>query len=66
MAQPLDNLRAAYHELERRVITALRTQLGDAGRLGEIRGQVLQLLGAAEQVFRTFLSRYCAVILIVL
>lgn len=47
---PADNIRAAYHTLNGRVTTALRTQLGDAIRLQETRTQALALLEAAEHV----------------
>ena len=47
---PLDNLRSAYSTLDERVQRALRTQVGDATRLSETRGQVLALLQAAELV----------------
>jgi len=50
MADPINNLRAAYRVLEDRVIRSLRTQLGDAVRLGEQRAQAMQFLQAAEQV----------------
>lgn len=33
MADPLNNLRAAYHELADKVYAALHTQVGDAARL---------------------------------
>ena len=46
----LDNLRRAYGELLARVNTALRTQVGDTLRLGEVRAQVLSLGAAADQV----------------
>jgi hypothetical protein len=49
MSNQLDNLRAAYRVLEDRVIRSLRTQMGDAVRLGEQRSQALQFLQAAEQ-----------------
>jgi hypothetical protein len=50
MADLINNLRAAYRVLEDRVIRSLRTQLGDAVRLGEQRAQAMQFLQAAEQV----------------
>ena len=50
MSFQLDNLRAAYSELLTRVQTALRTQIGDAARLGLVRAEALQLAAAAEQV----------------
>ena len=48
--QRLDNFRQAYCELEQRVHRALRTQLGDVGRLTEVRTQALSLLQAATAV----------------
>jgi hypothetical protein len=50
MGDQLNNLRQGYHTLERRVISALRTQLGDRPRLVELNGQALALAAAAEQV----------------
>ena len=47
---PADNIRSAYHLLEQDVVRALRTQLGDAARLGEQRTHALSLLQAAEPV----------------
>lgn len=47
---PVDNIRLAYYALEGRVTTALRTQLGDAARLGNIRAQALSLLQNAQPV----------------
>ncbi len=47
---PDDNLRVAYHTLSDRVLTALRTQVGDTDRLNEMRMQVLHFLEAAEAV----------------
>ncbi|KIP01072.1 hypothetical protein PHLGIDRAFT_80996, partial [Phlebiopsis gigantea 11061_1 CR5-6] len=45
---PVDNIRAAYHLLEERVVTALRTQLGDAARLANVRSQALSLLQTSQ------------------
>nr|VWO99246.1 N/A [Ganoderma boninense] len=44
----LDNLRSSYSQLETRVRISLRTQVGDAGRLGEVRSQALALGTAAD------------------
>ena len=46
---PLDNFRAAYVTLNDRVIRALRTQLGDAARLGDQRSEALLLLQRANE-----------------
>lgn len=53
MASPLDNLRAAYHVLDRDVHRSLRTQLGDTARLQEQQRHALAFLQAAEQVRQT-------------
>ena len=45
-----ENIRAAYHNLHRTAIRSLLTQVGDAARLGEVRGQAVAFLQAAEQV----------------
>jgi hypothetical protein len=50
MADPLNNIRAAYHALQDCVVTALHTQIGDAPRLKITRDQVTALSLAAEQV----------------
>jgi hypothetical protein len=50
MSAQLDNIRAAYETLKGRAISALRTQLGDAARLGETWAQVLLFLQVIEQV----------------
>lgn len=50
MAQPLDNLRAAYQALERDVLRSLRTQIGDVARLQEQQHRAISYLQAAEQV----------------
>ena len=50
MADPLNNIWAAYHALQDLVVTALRTQIGDAPRLKIARDQVTALSVAAEQV----------------
>ena len=48
MSDQLNNIRAAYRVLENRVVSALRTQLGDQLRLAA--AQALALASAAEQV----------------
>ena len=48
MSTALQNIRAAHFELERRVNRAVRTQVGDRARLGELRNQGLALARAAE------------------
>jgi hypothetical protein len=50
MSDQLNNIRAAYRVLENRVISALRTQLGDQLRLAAVTAQALALASAAEQV----------------
>ncbi|KAJ7246076.1 hypothetical protein C8J57DRAFT_1006907, partial [Mycena rebaudengoi] len=45
----LNNLRLAYHTFHERVLTALRTMLGDTPRLNALRDQGLSLAAAAEQ-----------------
>ena len=50
MSTQRDNLRASYAELLQRVNIALRTQVGDATRLGHTRAEVLSLRAAAAQV----------------
>ena len=57
MATHLDNIRRAYSELDRRVQVALRTQVGDAIRLNQVRSEALSLRAAAIEVcsFRRFL-----------
>ena len=50
MSEQLNNIRAAYNVLESRVISALRTQLGDQPRLAAVTEQALALSSAAEQV----------------
>jgi hypothetical protein len=47
---PLDTIRAAYSEQCRRSDVALRTQIGDAYRLGQHREDCLRLLRLVEQV----------------
>jgi hypothetical protein len=47
---PLLTIRAAYAELGRSVDVALRTQMGDAARLGVQRVDCLRLLALTEQV----------------
>jgi hypothetical protein len=47
---PLSTIRLAFREQGRRVDVALRTQVGDAARLGEHRLECLRLLSLAEQV----------------
>jgi hypothetical protein len=48
--EQLDNIRDAYEALCDKVNTVLRTQMGDAHRLGIQRSEVLALLHAAEIV----------------
>ena len=48
--QQLNNIRAAFYELEDRVHIALHTQLGDAYQLEKQRDEVLKLAAAASQV----------------
>ncbi|KAJ7689264.1 hypothetical protein B0H17DRAFT_1202388 [Mycena rosella] len=48
MSEPIQNLRAAYHILERNIIRALRTQRGDATQLSLQVTEALRLLQAAE------------------
>ncbi|KAJ6493489.1 hypothetical protein DFH09DRAFT_947095 [Mycena vulgaris] len=48
MSEPVQNLRSAYHILERNVIRALRTQRGDSAQLSLQVMEVLRLLQAAE------------------
>ena len=48
--QQLNNIRAAFYELEDRVHIALHTQLGDAYCLEKQRDEVLKLAAAASQV----------------
>jgi hypothetical protein len=50
MSDQLSNIRAAYRVLENRVVSALRTQLGDQLRLAAVTAQALALASAAEQV----------------
>ena len=47
---PLHTMRAAYTELGQSVAVALRTQMGDAARLGVQKGDCLRLLALTEQV----------------
>lgn len=57
----VENLRGAYHELERRVGRALLTQVGDAARLREARDLVLLLIRSMDQVRAIFhLPRHTA------
>ncbi|KAJ6527587.1 hypothetical protein DFH09DRAFT_1328057 [Mycena vulgaris] len=44
----LTNIRAGYEQLEKKVQTALRTQLGDAERLGLTSASIAQFRTAAE------------------
>lgn len=46
----LQNLRLAYHEIERNVTRALHTQVGDSTQLGNVRRTVLRFLETAETV----------------
>lgn len=55
---PVDNIRAAYHLLEERVVTALRTQLGDAARLANVRSQALSLLQTSQPVRQFVFPRF--------
>ena len=50
MSSQLENIRAAYAELLRDVSVALRTQVGDAPRLQEVRRRALSLRTASGQV----------------
>ena len=54
-AAQLNNVRASYTELVQRVNVALRTQVGDAARLREVRSLVLSLASTAAQVCLFFL-----------
>jgi hypothetical protein len=47
---PLHTIRAAFTELGRSVGIALRTQMGDAARLGVQRQDCIRLLALTEQV----------------
>lgn len=49
---PLDTIRAGFHELGRYVTISLRTQQGDAARLGHCRHDCLHFLQLVHQVFR--------------
>ncbi|KAJ3018436.1 hypothetical protein NUW54_g338 [Trametes sanguinea] len=46
-----DNIRAAYHQLERSINAGILTYHGDAVRLGELRSQIFALRAAAETVW---------------
>lgn len=48
---PLETIRAGYEELGQAVLVALRTQQGDAARLGERRRDCLHLLQLCHQVY---------------
>ena len=50
MSDQLNNIQAAYRVLENRVVSALRTQLGDQLHLAAVTAQALALASAAEQV----------------
>ena len=50
MDTQLNNIRAAYAELERRVQIALRTEVGDATRLRALRSEALALRATSDQV----------------
>lgn len=50
MSKQLHNIQAASRVLETRVLSALRTQLGDQPRLAAVTKQALALSSAAEQV----------------
>ncbi|KIM72386.1 hypothetical protein PILCRDRAFT_16180 [Piloderma croceum F 1598] len=56
MSDQLSNIRAAYRVLENRVVSALRTQLGDQLRLAAVTAQALALASAAEQMDHLLLS----------
>ena len=56
-ANILANFRSAYAELWQRVTVALRTQIGDAPRLAEVRSQALELMHSAQQVQFMYLDR---------
>ncbi|KAF7345496.1 hypothetical protein MVEN_01568100 [Mycena venus] len=62
MSEPVQNIRVAYHILERNVIRALRTQRGDSAQLSLQVGEVLRLLQAAEQHRAAFPSTEYAVL----
>lgn len=47
---PVNNLRAAYHDLARKVARALHTQLGDGERLRSQRDEVLRFVEDASIV----------------
>jgi len=47
---PLDTIRIAYRRLGDQVNVALRTQIGDASRLGASRDDCLRLLQVIQQV----------------
>jgi hypothetical protein len=47
---PVNTIRMAFQEQGRRVTTALRTQIGDAARLGECRLECIRLMNLVEQV----------------
>lgn len=46
---PIQTIRAAYTEIGQRVNIALRTQIGDAARLGAQRNECLRLLTLVGQ-----------------
>lgn len=50
MADPLNNLRAAYHELADKVYAALHTQVGNAARLRLQQREVLLFFQDASVV----------------
>lgn len=50
MADIVNNIRVAYHELERKVTRALRTQLGDEQRLRAQQREVLRFVEDATVV----------------
>lgn len=60
MADPLNNLRAAYHDLARKVARALHTQLGDGERLRSQRDVVLRFVEDASVVSTFSLTTSCA------
>lgn len=60
--QAADNLRTAYHALTDTVTAALRVYHGDAGRIGEVRAQVVALQNAARVVRLSKYARYSSTI----
>lgn len=52
---PLDTIRTGFHELGRHVSISLRTQQGDAARLGRSRHDCFHFLQLVHQVISKFL-----------